>query len=131
MKLPYAVQRYVGETERLYGVLDARLADRDYVAGPGRGRYSTADIAMLGWSSVARVAGVDWERFPNVAAGLARCLARPATHRGLAIPKASPGAPAAYDKRLAEDAEFRESREATLRFIKDAQAEYHYKYTSP
>jgi glutathione S-transferase len=42
-KIAYPVQRYVGETERLYGVLDKRLQDRDYVAGEGRGKYSIAD----------------------------------------------------------------------------------------
>jgi glutathione S-transferase len=46
-KIPYATQRYVGETERLYGVLDKRLSDRDWVAGPGRGKYSIADSELL------------------------------------------------------------------------------------
>ncbi|OAA61179.1 glutathione S-transferase II [Niveomyces insectorum RCEF 264] len=63
----FALQRYVGEAERLYGVLDARLAGegeendgrRDYVAGHGRGRYTTADMALLGWASVAQASGVD------------------------------------------------------------------------
>ena len=39
-KIPWAIQRYVGETERLYGVLEKGLKDRDWVVGPGRGRYS-------------------------------------------------------------------------------------------
>lgn len=44
-RIPYPTQRYVGETERLYGILDARLNGRDFIAGPGKGVYSVADIA--------------------------------------------------------------------------------------
>ncbi|VUC33624.1 unnamed protein product, partial [Clonostachys rosea] len=48
-KVPYGIQRYVGESERLYGILNTRLADRDFVVGPSRGKFSIADIALLGW----------------------------------------------------------------------------------
>lgn len=44
-RIPYPTQRYVGETERLFGILDSHLADRDYLVGPGKGKYSIADIA--------------------------------------------------------------------------------------
>ena len=44
-KLPYAIDRYVNETARLYAVLDKRLADRDFVAG----EYSIADMACYPW----------------------------------------------------------------------------------
>jgi GSH-dependent disulfide-bond oxidoreductase len=44
-RIPYATERYVKETNRLYGVLDNRLADRDYVAGA----YSIADMAIYPW----------------------------------------------------------------------------------
>ena len=47
-RIPYPTQRYVGETERLYGVLDHQLKDRDYLVGPGKGKYSIADIANFG-----------------------------------------------------------------------------------
>ena len=45
-KIPYAINRYVNETNRLYGVLDRRLADRDFIAGEG---YTIADIACYPW----------------------------------------------------------------------------------
>ncbi|KAK4241742.1 P-loop containing nucleoside triphosphate hydrolase protein [Achaetomium macrosporum] len=86
-KIPYAIQRYVGETERLYGILNARLADRDYVAGPGRGKYSIADMSLLGWVNNSGAIGLDLPgQFPNVKAWLDRLLARPAVQRGLTVP---------------------------------------------
>lgn len=84
--------RYVAESRRLLGVLEARLANdggapRDWIMGD----YSIADVATLGW--VRNLIGfyeagelVGFEDFPNVAAWLARGLARPAVQRGLEIP---------------------------------------------
>jgi glutathione S-transferase len=43
------VPGYLDETKRLYGVLDIRLKDRDYLAGPGRGTYTIADINVFPW----------------------------------------------------------------------------------
>jgi GST-like protein len=79
-RIPYAIKRYVNETARLYGVLDAQLTDRDYIAGD----YSIADMAAYPW-----VAKYDWQdqdlsRFPNVESWLARIAARPATQRAYA-----------------------------------------------
>jgi glutathione S-transferase len=48
-KIPYAINRYVEETKRLFGVLEIRLAERDWLAGPGRGKWSIADINALPW----------------------------------------------------------------------------------
>jgi glutathione S-transferase len=44
-RIPYPTQRYVGEAERLYGILDKQLESREYLVGPGKGKYSIADIA--------------------------------------------------------------------------------------
>jgi glutathione S-transferase len=43
------VTGYLDETKRLYGVLEIRLKERDYLAGPGRGKYSLADIKTVPW----------------------------------------------------------------------------------
>ncbi|TYO85199.1 glutathione S-transferase N-terminal domain-containing protein [Oceanicella actignis] len=79
--LPYAQARYRDEVARLYGVLDRRLADRDYVAGD----YSIADMAIWPWASLWERQGQDLERFPNMAAWLERVGARPAVRRGRAL----------------------------------------------
>jgi GST-like protein len=81
--------RYVAESKRLLGVLEARLADRDWIMGDD---YTIADIATLGW--VRNLVGfygagelVDYAGLKHVPAWLGRGLARPAVQRGLEIPK--------------------------------------------
>jgi GST-like protein len=80
-RIPYAIERYVNETHRLYGVLDRRLEGRDYVADD----YSIADIAILGWATGWERQGMDLGEFPNVARWLEALKARPAVARGLAV----------------------------------------------
>lgn len=131
-KIPYGIQRYVGESERLYGILDARLADRDYVAGPGKGKYSIADISILGWANIAILSGIDLPKlFPNVVKWLDRCLARPATKRGFAVPQESPFANATFLKKIEDDPEAKKSYEETTKLLNDAKQQYNYKYASP
>ncbi|NEU13959.1 glutathione S-transferase [Methylobacterium sp. BTF04] len=79
-KIPYAIERFTTETQRLYRVLDRRLAGRDYVAGD----YSIADIAILTWAKYHGKQGVDLAGLPHVKAWLDRVLARPAVQRGFA-----------------------------------------------
>ncbi len=79
--LPYAKNRYRNETGRLYGVLDTRLADRDFVAGP----YSIADMAIWPWASLWEGQEQDITKFPNMAAWLQRLEDRPAVARGRAV----------------------------------------------
>jgi GST-like protein len=79
-KIPYAIDRYVNETGRLYGVLDRRLADRPFVAGD----YSIADMAIYPWIVPHERQGQDLADFPNVARWFADIAARPATLRAYA-----------------------------------------------
>ncbi|SHM02649.1 glutathione binding-like protein [Roseibium suaedae] len=81
-KIPYAMDRYLNETHRLYGVLNKRLEGRDYVAA---GEYTIADMAMIGWAQGWERQGMDLEEFPNVKAWKARIEARPAFARGLSV----------------------------------------------
>ena len=81
-KLPYAIERYTNETRRLYGVLDARLKDHEYLADD----YSIADIATYPW-----VARYEWhktqlEDFPSVKRWFDLLSARPAVQRGMKVP---------------------------------------------
>jgi hypothetical protein len=78
---PYATQRFLDETNRLYGVLDERLEGRDFVCG----EYSIADIASFCWMRSWERRGVDISEFPLVKAWIERMLERPAVQRGLAI----------------------------------------------
>ncbi|CAK7221405.1 Glutathione S-transferase 2 [Sporothrix curviconia] len=126
----YSAQRYVGETERLYGILDTRLADRDYVAGAGRGKYSIADMAIVGWASIMKISGADDSKFPNVAAWVARCRARPATARGFQIPKDTPYRDSNTEERL-KDPEAAKHDKEWKEFLAEAQEKFNYKYTSP
>ncbi|MGL4729102.1 MAG: glutathione S-transferase N-terminal domain-containing protein [Bosea sp. (in: a-proteobacteria)] len=80
-KVPYAINRYVTETKRLYGVLDKRLSDRDFVAGD----YSIADIAIVSWAKLWERQSQDIAEFPHVKRWLDVLLARPAVQRGLAV----------------------------------------------
>jgi GST-like protein len=75
---PPALERYVKECARLYGVMDRRLADRDYLAGD----YSIADIACFGWTWFHNLHGQDLALFPNVSAWFARLSAREAVQQG-------------------------------------------------
>ena len=76
-KLPYAIDRYVNETGRLYAVLNKRLADREYVAG----NYSIADIAAYPWIVPYERQGQKLEDFPNLKRWFETIQARPATVR--------------------------------------------------
>lgn len=80
-KIPYAIARYTDECNRLYGVMNARLADRDFLAG----RYSIADIACIGWVRSYAKQGQDLAEFPHLERWFETMMARPAVQRGLAI----------------------------------------------
>lgn len=82
-KIPYAIDRYVKETARLYGVLDKRLADRAFVAGDD---YSIADMASYPWIVPYERQGQDLNDFPNLKRWFDAIAARPATARAYAIP---------------------------------------------
>lgn len=73
-RLPYAVERYVKETSRLYAVLDERLADREFLTD----RYSIADMASYPWIVPYERQGQKLEDYPNVARWFHAIRARPA-----------------------------------------------------
>jgi GSH-dependent disulfide-bond oxidoreductase len=79
----YGLERYQKETERLYGVLDRRLAVSEYVAT--QGEPSVADFAILGWAWRHERHRVDLARFPQVKRWYETMMARPATKRGFEV----------------------------------------------
>ncbi|KAF4950911.1 hypothetical protein FSARC_13070 [Fusarium sarcochroum] len=125
--MPYGIQRYVGETERLYGVLDKRLSDRDYVVGPGKGRFTIVDIALIGWVNHLPRSTISYDQFPHVKAWLARLLERPAVKRGLLLPtnKAKPTGLEPVDE------ETKKHREELKKTVDKAKEQFGYKYASP
>ena len=81
-QVPYAIDRYHKETQRLYAVMERRLASADFLAG----EYSIADIATFPW-----VARHDWHKidltdYPAVRRWYRRIEKRPAVKRGMALP---------------------------------------------
>jgi GST-like protein len=82
-KVPYAIDRFRTETERLYKVLDARLEKVDFLAG----EYSVADIAAYPWIARHEVHETDLKTYPAVKRWFETLSARPAVQRGMAVPK--------------------------------------------
>lgn len=80
-RIPYATERYVNETKRLYGVLDKQLIGQDYVTG----EYSIADMAIFPWLLRYEWQGIDLADYPEVSRYIERMQARPAVQKALAI----------------------------------------------
>lgn len=96
-RIPYAMDRYVRETSRLYGVLDRRLGDRDFIVGD----YSIADMACYPWILPERQ-GQDIARFPHLARWKAAIAARAAVQRAYALAATVNSTPTGSDARSRE-----------------------------
>jgi GSH-dependent disulfide-bond oxidoreductase len=81
-KIPYAIDRYTRETCRLYGVLDQRLAGRDFIAGKD---YSIADMAAYPWTVSHENQGISLADYPQVQRWFTQIRERAATQRAYAI----------------------------------------------
>lgn len=81
-KADYAEERFLKETQRLYGVLDERLEGREAIAGP----YSVADVAIWPWAARFEWHGVDLARFPNVRRWYVEVAQRDAVKKGYGVP---------------------------------------------
>ena len=82
-KIPYAIDRYINETNRLYGILNKRLADREFLAGA----YSIADMASYPWIVSYERQGQRLEDFPHLKRWFETIRARPAVERAYALAK--------------------------------------------
>ncbi len=81
-EVPHAIERYTNEARRLYGVLDRRLGEVDYVAGA----YSIADMAIYPWAARHEWHAVDLADFANVKRWYDALSARAAVQKGMAVP---------------------------------------------
>ena len=79
--IPYAVDRYTNEAARLYGVMDRRLAENEYLAGD----YSIADIACFPWLRRPERQGQSHDDFPDLKRWFDAIAARPAVQRGVEV----------------------------------------------
>ena len=84
----YGLARFMAETRRLYGVMDARLAEHEFFAGAA---LSIADFAILGWAWRHERHRIDLADYPNVARWYAALMARPGVLRGFAVALRRPG----------------------------------------
>ena len=82
-KVPYGIDRYTNEVNRLYGVMNKRLAEHEYLADD----YSIADMASIGWVVPHEGQGQDLNDFPNLKRWFDALQARPAVQQGLEIGK--------------------------------------------
>ena len=83
VEVPYAIERYVKEKDRLYGVLDRRLGEAPFLAGD---EYTIADIATYPWVARHEWHKTDLAIYPNVKRWFDALGARPAVQRGMAVP---------------------------------------------
>jgi GST-like protein len=83
VEVPYAIERYIKEKDRIYGVLDRRLGEAPYLAGD---EYTIADIATYPWVARYEWHKTDLSTLPNVKRWFDTVGARPAVKRGMAVP---------------------------------------------
>jgi GST-like protein len=79
-QIPYAINRFQSEADRVLAVLDGVLARSEYAAGDS---FTIADIAHFGWLWRREFAGVDFEQTPNIARWYDQVAGRPGVRRGL------------------------------------------------
>ena len=89
-KIPYAIDRYVKETGRLYGVVNKLLKDREFIAG---NEYSIADMAIYPWIVPHERQSQNLNDFPNLKSWYDRIAARPGTIRAYKAGEATKSGP--------------------------------------
>ncbi|OWQ91990.1 glutathione S-transferase [Roseateles aquatilis] len=81
-KIAYAIDRYTNEAQRLYGVIDKRLAQSKYIAGPA---YGIADMAIFPWLRSWKNQGVELSEYTHLKGWFDEIAARPAVRRGVEV----------------------------------------------
>ncbi len=107
-----AIDRYQGETRRLFRVLDGHLAKHEFLAGD----YSIADIANWAWVRTHRWSGVEVDDMPDLKRWIDQIRARPAVQRGIERP------PSSIDERLDSDGRARQFAAEALKMVETGQS---------
>ncbi len=111
-KIQPAIDRYQGESRRLFGVLDARLKEHEFLAGD----YSIADIANWAWVRTHKWSGVSLDGLPNLQRWVDAIRARPAVQKGILMPASE------RDLEKADDAAAREFSEKARTMLETGQS---------
>jgi GST-like protein len=99
-RIEYAVNRYTNEVKRLHGVMERRLSEAQWFAGP---EYSMADISIFPWLRASERNGINWAEFPKVKAWFDKINARPAVQRALKVlAEVNTTPPGQYDAKARE-----------------------------
>ncbi|KAI5847879.1 glutathione S-transferase GstA [Morchella snyderi] len=101
-KIPYGINRYISEAERLYSILDTRLASNPHGFLVGD-RLTIADISTWGWINIAPWSGIELSKFPNLKNWHGKLQERPAIKRGADVPEPSTILETLKDPRKAEE----------------------------
>lgn len=101
-KIPYAINRYISEAERLYSILDARLASspHGYLVGD---RLTIADISTWGWVNISPWSGLVLDKFPSLKSWRDKLAERPALKKGADVPEPSTILETLKDPKKAEE----------------------------
>jgi len=109
-KIQYGIDRYTTEVKRLYTVLEDRLKEgegRDYLVGPGRGKFTIADINAWTWCKGWSYSGIESiDHLPHFKAWLERIRERPAVELGINIPPQKKLTPEEQEKKLQQAKEW-------------------------
>jgi glutathione S-transferase/GST-like protein len=111
-KIQSVIDRYQGESKRLFRVLDGQLADHEFLAGD----YSIADIANWAWVRTHRWSGVDMDDLPHLKRWRDQLRARPAVQRGIERPVSS------LDLRVDDDAKAQQFAEEARKMLETGQS---------
>jgi glutathione S-transferase/GST-like protein len=111
-KIPQAIDRYQGESKRLFRVLDGHLKDHEYLAGD----YSIADIANWAWVRTHRWSGVEVDDLPHLKRWIDQIRARPAVLKGIEMP------PSTINLRVDDEDKARQFSEEARKMVETGQS---------
>jgi glutathione S-transferase len=121
----FPLQLFHRESLRCCDILNAALQDRDYLVGPGRGKYSVADIANFTYVNNSCFVGIGTlEKWPNLRAWQQRIWAREAVKRGVDVPYPAISTNEVWERTMAEDGEFRAGEEKLREALERAMEEF-------